>query len=301
MPDLNEVALLEIEAPDAPPTLVDAARRHAGLIATDTRRRRTRRTASLGLSAVVVAGIAFTPPGQAATEWIADVAGIGDEPTLEHASAVPGSAVVFGTGTAPDGTPFEIVAERQSSETFNQRIRDLREDGGLVIADGAICPRIDFPTHRVSGGEFCWVIGTGAVPLGLNGMGFSLSMRDQSAPNPLWGEVGPDVARVRVIFAAPNEEPRDLEVTIAHLSGELQKQVGADRPFGVFVSFPPFEADSLSEIYVDGNQLKVIAYDEAGTEIDRRNLLLGPGAVPAHPPALRGDVQRIDEVAGSGR
>jgi hypothetical protein len=67
---------------------------------------------------VIAAAIAFsfTPPGRAITGKVGDLLGIGDRATLppRHEPQLTHRAhgLVIGKGRAPDGTPFEIVADR---------------------------------------------------------------------------------------------------------------------------------------------------------------------------------------------
>jgi hypothetical protein len=74
-------------------------------------------------------------------------------------------------------------------------------------------------------------------------MAYSLPEPAAGPPEPLWGEVGPEVHDVRVIYSTADQEPHELEVHVAQLSGELQRRVGSEYPFGVFVTFPPVPSD----------------------------------------------------------
>jgi hypothetical protein len=261
--------------PSPPPAgLIEAVRADAPRLRARRRARtRTRAGIVVATGALLIAA-SFTPAGRAATGWVADIAGIGDTPTIEHAAAKPGSAVVFGTDETPDGTPFEIVAYRTSPRGL---LREQNADAGVRVVDNSarlVCPAIDFPGYRLTGDTACSIIGSGPGPKGLSGMGFSLPQHPGQVPaQPLWGEIGPEVESVRVIIDAPDERPRDLKTTVAQLSGALQERVGADHAFGLFVAFPPLPTERND---LDRYGLKVIAYDGDGNEIDRQGLLPGP-------------------------
>lgn len=272
---LRELATAGDPSPP-PPDLIEAARGDAPRLHA-RRRAHTRGRAGVACAAVaLLVAASFTPPGRAATGWVANVAGIGDEPTLEHGDAEPGTAVVFGSGTTPDGSPYEILAYRTSPREFLAERNRLRQSPKASGAEKWVCPAIDFPEYRVKGGEFCWVVGSGPGPVGSSSMSFGLPTHDdQRPPEPLWGEIGPDVASVRVTFAAPREEPRDVETTVAHLSGLLRERVGADHPMGLFVAFPPIPPGIDAWEDLVSYRLTVIAYDDQGSEIERQDLLRG--------------------------
>jgi hypothetical protein len=273
---LRDLATAGESAPP-PPGLIEAARSDAPRLHARRRAWTQTRAGVVGVAAALLVAASFTPPGRAATGWVAEVAGIGDEPTLEHRDAEAGTAVVFGSGTTPDGTAYEILAYRTSPREFLAERDRLRRSPKASGAEKWVCPAIDFPEYRFTGGEFCWVIGSGPGPVGLSAMSFGLPTPEvQRPPEPLWGEIGPEVKSVRVRFTAAGKESRDLETTVAHLSGPLQERVGADHPFGMFVAFPPLPSAVTEWSDLAGYRLTAVAYGRDGKELDRRQVLPGP-------------------------
>lgn len=78
--------------------------------------RRFRRRLASAVGALAVAGFALSPAGSAVAEDIAQLVGIGDEPSDRFEAGMIGSISsdgrVFGLGTTPSGIPFELAHER---------------------------------------------------------------------------------------------------------------------------------------------------------------------------------------------
>src|SRR5215211_1691619 len=150
-----------------PPGLIETARADAPRLRARRQARKRARAGGLVAVAALLIAASFTPPGRAATGWVAGVAGIGDEPTLEHVGAEAGTAVIFGRGTAPGREPYEIVA---FGTTLGEHKNFDLSESESGERDKWICPAIDFPEARVAGGEFCWAVGSGPGPVGLSAM-----------------------------------------------------------------------------------------------------------------------------------
>lgn len=99
---------------------------------TDPARGRPGRVAVAALAGVLLAGVlAVTPPGRALAERLAELAGIGEEPTSSLDSPVDLPDTVFGVGETPNGTGYEVVASAD---------QNLARD-----AAGETCVTVEFP------------------------------------------------------------------------------------------------------------------------------------------------------------
>lgn len=199
------------------------------------------RTAAIG-AAVVLALVAasFTPPGRAATGWIARVAGFGDEPTLPQVFSDPGTAVVVDSGELSDGTPFEVVAKRVNfSSLLPQRLQPDLDERGL---DGpAVCFQANWTSiQHQSGGGMC---SRGAhpgrggnPPLETNGL-FAPPGANPGSPALYIGLVdNQDVAKVRVTRTSSSGEVSDLPVAFVTIKGELARQTGVGEGVRVYIA-----------------------------------------------------------------
>jgi hypothetical protein len=291
--------LCDVEpALDGPPpaSLVNAVRGQAPQI--QARRRawaRARMGVGVGLLAVLVAG-AFTSPGRAATEWVADLAGIGDEPTLDYPGDEPG-AVVLDAGRLSDGTPYEIVARvidmrgRLSEARPNQIIdvdpseapppsKVARRPDGLHLCFG-----IDLPTHpKVDQDSFC--VGPrseagGTEPFSSYG---AFPWETPAGPTIIFGTVeDPAIAEIRVVDSPTAIEPA-IPSKLLGVDQALLDLAGREDPVWFFVS--PVDK-SLVEA-ADRGELDLYAagFDSAGNELNRVRVL-GEASASAGRPGHR--------------
>lgn len=267
-----------IESPDPPAGLIDAARSRAARMATSGSGRRSRRVAAVTLGIALLTGVLFSPPGQAATDWAADLAGFGGEPTVEPKHAVPGSAVVVASGKlsdgptaspdAPDGTvasgklsdgtPYEVVAKR-------------------IEEPAARCIHVGWP-ETPNAEQDSWCAGernrSGAFAESTYGL-WSPPGAGPRSPALFLGITGnPDVESVRVLAReASGGEPkangteREIPSTFVRIEGELRDRVGAEEPFGVWVG-------QLSEDLIAAGRkgdaiVYAVAFDDAGNKLGR--------------------------------
>jgi hypothetical protein len=198
------------------------------------------RTAAIG-AAVVLALVAasFTPPGRAATGWIARAAGFDDEPTLPQVSSVPGTAVVVDSGKLSDGTPFEVVAKRVNLSSVLPRSlhQDLDERG---LDEPVVCFQANWTSiQRQSAGGMC---SRGAhpgrggnPPLESNGL-FAPPGAQPGSPALYMGLVDDqEVAKVRVTKTSPSGEVSDLPLAFVTIKGALARRIGVGEGVRVYV------------------------------------------------------------------
>lgn len=275
------------------PELITAARGEgAGL---RSRRRRTMRTriALVTATGVGLLGFSLTPPGRAATDWIAEVAGIGEEPTLPQVGSVEGSAVVLASGTLPDGTPYEVVAKRFNGESFVQGAAESEQEAQEMIDRGfgrieeSVCFQIDWPrpggtgqggscTRRPYGDrgptpgiEASWVQG---VPKGANSGNSGIVGSQASArlkgPAVFMGIVeDPQVAELRVVQVDREGAKTELPAQLLTVDGELLARLDGRNPVSVF--FAVLDEDVVAAGNAREAQVRAIALDADGDELDR--------------------------------
>lgn len=207
----------------------------------------------LSLVALVAAFGALTPPGRAIAEKIAELAGIGESPTLEEhlpGESAPGRpAVVVGNGHAPDGTGYEIVAyESRASGT---------------------CVALEWPDqHRTSG------VCSGGQPLseGVGAVRFQFPTAQLPTP-PLVtvaGSAGPEVREVRAVEISDGVRRRIAVDFVALSQGPAGVAEVEDR-MGYFVAFL---SDEVSEPDVLGarTEIEIVAYDGRGEALGGRTV-----------------------------
>ncbi len=246
------------DVPPIPEAVISAAREGAErLEATRTRKVRHRALVAGGLGLALL-GASFTPPGRAATDWVADLAGVGDEPSLEQVGSVDGSEVVVASGTLSDGTRYEAVIKRITDES---RSEDFGSTPGTEIPD-AVCVQIDWPDfNETGGGGNC---AGGKEKLGLDeswAHQFEVPHNEFGSPMLFFGFVGNEqVADVEIEQTEPTRIP--VETQFIPIEGDLRERLGSDFPSAVFI------AELDGEIVAGGaeNQSVVVAtaLDESG-------------------------------------
>lgn len=78
--------------------------------------------------------LALTPPGRAATGWVADVAGFGEEPTLPQTRTVEGTARVVAEVRLADGTRYKVITKTVKG-----------------VGAASVCFQIDWPDLETRG------------------------------------------------------------------------------------------------------------------------------------------------------
>jgi hypothetical protein len=220
-------------------------------------RMRTATVVGVALTALAVA----TPQGRDAVTWAAELVGIGEvggPPTSEQrpSSVVPDSEqIVIGTGRAPDGTPFEIVAYRTDKAVAGEP------------QDGTTCVFVDFPKGGDRGGGSC---GDDILPADghLQVTQVTDAKAGQGPGSPyVVGYVSPQVENVRL---EGDGLPGPAKAHVAFVTRPFRHRIGADREVGGFVAFLPSGLNLSSDA---ASPIHVVARDEAGHEIGRVSIL----------------------------
>lgn len=235
---------------------------------------------SVGVALTLLAAFfAATPPGRSAITWAAEQVGIGEvggPPSVSDRSenATPSSApVVIGTGSAPNGDPYEFVAY-------------MSKDAGKSPGP---CIYVDFPGAGAetgpgaAGGGICPDAAQGAIqPIQL----VSTTTPPDADPY-VFGIAAPGTERVLIRPAGQ----ADFDADVGTLEGELQERIGSPTPLTAFVAFPPEEVG----LGAHGRSIEVVALDDAGAELGRDRL--------AHPKPRQPDAAIVDvcrEALASG-
>lgn len=259
-----------------------------------------------GISLVVTAALflGITEPGRAAVEWAAEQVGIvevGDEPSLDSRSvggstgysskegptpADPdfrqqGPAVVIGSGSAPDGTPYEVTG---------------------YLAPQATCISFEWPTIPRSEPQ-CFADGLAAERLGPYG----LSTADEAEPAPtspvLHGTAGRDVSRIEAVMRDQDDGSEEVvQVELLPLTERLASRLdGRAYSLQAFLGFLPADPGS------DSWEVELRAYGQGGDLVQTRTLD-APGP-PMEPPideaereqtGFAADLQRALDAARAG-
>ena len=258
MSDLSRLEALDGLAPPMPSSLSDGARAEAGRLA---ERRRGRRRRRLGTALAILAGctaFAFTPPGKAATGWIAEVAGFGEEPTLPQVRVVPGSSNVVVAGQLADGTSYEVVAKR--------------------VPGGALCFGIDWVELESRGqGGACTnshIHGRGnRPPLEASGVFFPPPESDVRSGPALFIGIADDrsIESLRVEVVAADGERDEIESAFVTLGPRAPANHG-NYPVSVFAA--PIDEEITEGVFDGEHRLMASAFDARGELVDKQQALL---------------------------
>ena len=277
MPDLIEEkfkALVERDSASPPPALIDESRRLAGGFGS-SRRHERRKLLALAASFVVVAvALSLTPPGRAATGWVARLAGVGEEPTLGQRDAVPGSAFVLDSGTLADGSRYELVAKH---------VTDRSSGGsgppGTSVPD-SLCFQLEFPDAKLGGagggcstafrtGRFNPVISAGVQ------LTPGAEFGDDAEAGVFFGFLPEGVTSVEANVVDGDGVQRDLPAKLLTVDGAYLESIGGEFPVSVFL----VPLDGAGASLESPNRITVNAFDEAGDLVDSRGV-----AFPDRPP-----------------
>ena len=252
-----------------PPALIRAGRAEAGNVRARRQSRLRSRIAVALSAALALVGASFTAPGRAATEWVADLAGVGDPPTLDFPFDKPGS-IVIDAGTLPSGDPYELVARLIDPD---DRFQNRPGDAPHPTTGGAhLCFGVDLPTHpEMDQDSVC--VGKSAetgenAPFSSYG---AFSGPEESGGTILFGLVeDPRVAQIDVVDHAGGVEPV-LPSKLIPVEPAILERVGRVDPVQVFLS-------PVSEAVVRATErgelaLYAVAFTDDGTEIARRGVL----------------------------
>lgn len=219
----------------------------------------------VAVAALALVAFSFTPPGRATTGWVADLAGFGEEPSLEQAGSVPGSAVVLASGTLSDGTPYEIVAKQTlfGLGPATEQPDDKRPH--------YLCTQVDFPsTTYVARGGQCTDGEENGSGIGDESAFFQepsgADAKDGNSPGVFVGfaEI-PETASVNVEVVRDDGQTTRIPSELIKVEGDLLRRIGTDDPVGVFVA-------SVDEATVRAGrqgelEVRATAKDSDGSEI----------------------------------
>jgi hypothetical protein len=219
-------------------------------------------------AALALVAFAFTPPGRAATGWIADLAGFGEEPSLEQTGSVPGRAVVLTSGTLSDGTPYEVVAK----QTLFGRGPDTAQPNDARPA--YLCTQVDFPSAtRMGQGGHCTDGEENGSGIGYESAAFiqeptadGADVKDDNSPGVFVGFAElPETGNVEVEILRDGGEMATIPSELIKVEGNLLNQVGTDTPIGVFVA--NVDEATVREGRRGELEVRATAKDSDGSEI----------------------------------
>ncbi len=193
---------------------------------------------------------AFTPPGRAATGWVANivVGEPGGHPTLgansrfdSHGGPISSEPIVLATAHSPDGEKLELVGWKNSDRK-------------------GPCFGIEEPGLR-STSSTCPAPSIGSAVIELEGSRFYSP--DTGSRQILSGRAQSDVASVKVRFSggSSRQPVAIVPATLLEVPAELSAEVGADPELVHFVAFISGHRDPADAV--------AIAYDGDGAEIGR--------------------------------
>lgn len=203
---------------------------------------------------LVLALGALTPFGRAVAEELAELVGIGDEPSREQDATGDEPAVVIGVGQAPSGESFEIVASTEPAV-------------GQPVGE-ATCISLDFPATSGPVTAACLTealltevdrkgIAAGAVR-GSGRLAESLLVT---------GLVEPSAELVVAEHGVTGRERTEAELAV--LDPELAEVIGSRDRVTFFVAFLP----RPGQPGLDDRTLRVRTFDAMGHELARQALV----------------------------
>ena len=283
MPDVIDdhfKALTGRSSSDPPVALIEGSRELAGSIRATRRDARRRAVAFAASFGVVMVALSLTPPGRAATGWVARLAGVGEEPTMGQRDAVPGSAVVLDSGTLADGSSYELVAKHVTDHSS-----DFKKPPGFTVPD-SLCFQLEFPeAHQGGAGGAC---GTAFRTGHYNPV---ISAGVQRSPGSLPGEDGgaglffgilPEgVASVEASVVDPDGFEHDLPAKLLTVDGNYLESIGGKFPVSCFL----VPLDGSGATVEDPERITLNAFDETGALVDSRGTAFPEDPpIPAPPP-----------------
>jgi hypothetical protein len=281
--DLAIAALTELTGWDAPAPseLIGAARSEAVGVRSRRRSRVRHRLVLAALVAIALVGASLTPPGRAATGWVARVAGIGESPTLPQVGSIPGTPVVIDSGELSDGTPYELVAK---GTVFGDVGPASAADS--ILHPKVICFQVDWPAQQSKGqGGAC--VDREAAQRGNNpaletsefnspaGIGLADGHSEDNRPGIFFGIVDqPNITDVRVIERSQqNGSETQLPSKTVPITGELLERVGGGDPISVFVA--SLDESQVQAMNTDQAAIAAVAYNDQGEVVGRNQILAG--------------------------
>jgi hypothetical protein len=272
---------------EPPSELLAEARSRAAPLRAQYRRTRRNQIGAVAVAAVVLLGASLTPPGRAATGWIARVAGIGEDPSLPQVGSVQGAAVVLQSGELPDGTPFEVVAKRFNGDSFMraaadspEELQEMQDRGFAADIPEWVCFQVDWPGSQSSGqGGMCTSHrGSGheprldssslfAPPHSFDGTGPGNPNAPRSGPVIFMGFTTSDeITEVRVVQHDGDGDETDLPSQLLPVDAKSLETVGAPGPLSVF--FAILDQNVVAAANAREAQVTATAIDATGVKVD---------------------------------
>jgi len=190
-------------------------------------RRRVLPLAIPAAAAIIAAVMALSPGGRALAERIAELVGIGDEPTRNATGLIDEPAIVIGAGDSPNGAAYEVVASADMNiyraETSATCIgldfpsSDAPSNAGCLTEDvlRALDKRVFLPTAFLGSSEL------GAERLIVDGL------------------ASPRVASAEVERVAADGSIARYPMEISQLTAGLANQIGASQEATFLLAFLP--------------------------------------------------------------
>ncbi len=227
----------------------------------------------------LVAAARYTEPGQAFTSWVGDQLGFGhpgEHPSLQRlrhfatreSSAAGQPAYVLVRGRAPHGGHYEFVGYRARTEADKE------------WPSGAPCFELELPEAHNLSTAGCGVP-SARQPVRLGGFAGNSDPGGEFID--VTGRIGAAVASVEV-----GTDGRQAPVTVSKAPAAVLSRLGIDRPFRIFVAFPPFPAH--------GGTVTLRLRDRRGRVITQRHFF-----VPDPRPMRRRACAMAQKLAGEGK
>ena len=203
---------------------------------------------------LALAGFGLTAPGRGLAEDLAELVGIGDEPTEQPIFNPEPSAeaVVIGVGESETGIGWEAVAARYGESA-----------GGEDVASSPapLCFRVSFPGHDQAGTLQCLTQASSAAFAvdTVNATAFTgpseLAVSEQTV---VVGVIGSAVTEVEVEM-----EGRQTQAQVFALSPELQERLNVEIDASFFIAF-------VAEPEAAGAGPRVAAFSSEGQQLSSR-------------------------------
>lgn len=227
-----------------------------------------------GLALLALLG-AFTGPGRAVADQIAELVGIGDDGTIDHAEdpryPASGRGVVIAAGEIPEGPRYELVA------FANRPSEDQREF--VSGAEVATCISLDFPDLERRGEFNTTCFGVRREPLFISGSSEYDGGDGRLGPNARYfvtAETSNEIASVEASYVRADGERVPATVAYGLVDDDVLSRIGGDVSGGQAVIFIPDvrRPDSSGEAGYDSvvETVKVTAKNSAGEVISTSSL-----------------------------
>lgn len=260
--------------------------------------------------ALALVGCSLTPAGHTVTGKIARLVGIGEPATLpphpESDLKARGQPVVLASGTAPDGSPYEIVADRSVVQPPGLRpIQATKARRGAAPAPPgssplaqlmhpppkpATCLTVDLPqTPTLNTVEICDgksdrdFLSSGHVLDGINYVDrYSPRFRGDGEVGPsaryvVTGELSPNIRRVEMSYRDANGKLQTTAAGVGIVTAKIRGEIHTHERVGYMVAFLPDDgqpAEQGSSLRKPGilGTVKLTGFDAQGRAVAHDDL-----------------------------